>query len=51
MTIGNGDCWNCPHFDRFSEYCDIYKMNFYGQGCEPTCNYSEETEVSNEQPV
>jgi len=44
MKAGNGNCWDCPHYDRWSEYCNIYKMNFYCQGFEPTCNYSEEIE-------
>ena len=44
MKVGNGDCWDCPHYDRWSEYCDIYHIVIKGQGFEPTCNYSEEIE-------
>ena len=44
MKVGNGCCWNCPHYNGFSEYCDIYHIVTKGQGFEPNCYYEEEYE-------
>lgn len=36
-----GDCYLCPYYDAFTNYCSYYWITLNGQAYEPTCNNEE----------
>lgn len=41
-----GQCWACPYYQAYGNYCDYYKMELNGNGYEPTCRNVELTPKS-----
>lgn len=36
-----GQCWACPYYQDYGNYCDYYNIVLNGNGYEPTCRNKE----------
>ena len=41
QEITQGECFKCPYWESYYNFCAYYKLFINGQGVEPTCRCPE----------
>ena len=48
IDVVAGDCYECPYYDKWRNYCIYYTMELIGNGYEQTCRNQELKQKTNE---